>query len=221
MAVPAYLQNASSTTEKRRAARRALRLQVAGERIDGSATRVLIHNISQTGLLIESDHPLESGEEIAFELPHGGAARATVVWDGGRFFGCRFEKEISAATLSAVELRSDSEPADDQEQPDPATEAERFAERLQRLRIEQGLSQTRLAEQMGVSVPAVSGWEGGRARPKAGRLEALAAVLGVTSAELLGYRSADNLEELVAESRQRIAQAAGTDPERIRITIEL
>lgn len=221
MAVSAYLEDSTPANEKRRAARRSLRLLVSGERVDGSATRVLIHNISRTGLLIESDEPLTSGEDIAVELPHGGTARAAVIWSGGRFFGCQFEKAISAATLSAVQLRSDAGTDGDREQPGRADEPERFGDRLQRLRIEQGLSQTRLAELMSVSVPAVSGWEAGRARPKAGRLEALATILGVTSAELLGYRTADNLDELVAESRERIARAAGTSPERIHIAINL
>ncbi len=92
--------------EKRLDARRKLSLVAAGVRHDGTGIEVQIHNISGTGLLIESDIELAAGDRIEIELPHAGDITAAVIWANGRLFGCQFEGPVSPATLSAVELKS-------------------------------------------------------------------------------------------------------------------
>ena len=57
---------------------------------------------------------------------------------------------------------------------------------IQTKRIQQGLSQERLAEQVGVSRQAVSKWEVGDAIPDTDKLVPLARALGITVDELLG-----------------------------------
>lgn len=44
------------------------------------------------------------------ELPHVGRTRATVVWNDERLRGCKFERPISKAALSAALLRSEPSP---------------------------------------------------------------------------------------------------------------
>ena len=74
---------------------------------------------------------------------------------------------------------------------------------------------------MGVSAPSVSGWEKGRARPKHGRMAALAAILGVSTSELLGDHAVGELHDLIERSRVQIASAFGTSADKVRIIIEL
>lgn len=91
--------------EKRVDARRKLSLLASGLRHDGTGLEVQIHNISGTGLLLESDVKLATGDRIEIELPHAGDITAVVIWAKGRLFGCQFEGPVSPATLSAVELK--------------------------------------------------------------------------------------------------------------------
>ena len=97
--------------EKRFDARRKLSLLASGLRHDGTGLEVQIHNISGTGLLLESDIKLAAGDRIEIELPHAGDITAVVIWASGRLFGCQFEGPVSPATLSAVELKSAVGPA--------------------------------------------------------------------------------------------------------------
>ena len=92
--------------EKRFDARQKLSLLASGLRQDGTGLEVQIHNISGTGLLLESDVKLVAGDRIEIELPHAGDITAVVIWANGRLFGCQFEGPVSPATLSAVELKS-------------------------------------------------------------------------------------------------------------------
>jgi hypothetical protein len=88
---------------RRYASRRALRL---GATLADSGVEVLIHDLSPTGLLIETAHPLGQGETLFVDLPERGPTAASVAWSSGRFHGCAFELSIPAATVSAALLRS-------------------------------------------------------------------------------------------------------------------
>lgn len=54
---------------------------------------------------------------------------------------------------------------------------ETIGEKMSSLRRERGMSQSQLAEAVGVSVVTISNWENGRANPKTGYLLKLAQVL--------------------------------------------
>ena len=103
----------------------------------------------------------------------------------------------------------------------PASET--FGEKLSRLRKARCWTQSDLAQQLGVTETAVCYWEQGRSRPKASRLQSLAALLGAPVAELLGHASPSraNLGEMVARMRAEIAHAAGTSPAKVKIVIEM
>ena len=227
MAISAFLHAPAGDAGKRRNARRTLKLRVEGVREDGAGIEVAIHNISATGLLIESSAELAVDDRIDIDLPHAGPVPARLVWASGRIFGCQFDTPISAATLSAAQLRSAVDPALPfdaltPEDAEPAyLPAERFGAKLQRLRIAKGLSQADVAAYMGVSAPSISGWEKGRARPKHDRMGDLADLLGVPVSQLLGDPTPERLNELVNRSREQIARATGTSPDKIRIVIEL
>ena len=70
------------------------------------ATPVVIHDLSEEGLLIESPVPLAEGEVLEVVIPGPLTAQAEVSWMSGHFFGCRFNERISTAAVSAALLRS-------------------------------------------------------------------------------------------------------------------
>lgn len=216
-----YLNNNPRSAGKGRASRRQLRLPLHGSKATGAEIGALVHNISATGMLVESGAPLEVGEVIEVNLPHSGKTATKVIWTSGRLAGCQFEMPISPATLSAAQLRSVVGPDVHAHEGLPASATESFGVRLQRLRSARELTQGQLAARLGVSEPSISAWELDKARPKAGRMEALSVALGVEISELLGFDEAENLNELVAKAKAQIARAAGVDPAKIRFTIEI
>lgn len=216
MSIPAYMDQA------RRSQRRTLHLQLQSIKATGDRMPVLVHNISATGLLIESETPLAIGEAIDIDLPHAGKTQAKVIWSSERIYGCQFDTTVSAAALSAAQLRSVVGPdAQGAAPPSPPPTIRSFGERLHNLRLANGLTQAQLAAGLGVSEPSVSAWEQGRSRPKAGRMEALAELLGVEMVELLGICERPDLNVAVADARRKIAEAAGISLDQIRIRIEM
>ena len=79
---------------------------VAQASTKGNLARVVIHNLSSTGLLIESTLELALDDEIEVELPQAQTERARVVWRSEGFYGCQFTSPVSEATISAARLRS-------------------------------------------------------------------------------------------------------------------
>ncbi|MDE8654393.1 helix-turn-helix domain-containing protein [Novosphingobium album (ex Liu et al. 2023)] len=221
MAIAAHLDETAQPAGGRREPRRNLRLETLGALASGEAANVLVHNVSTTGLLVESDIALTVGEAIALELPEAGATLAHVIWTSGRLFGCQFDTPIGTAALSAARLRSAvGEPIELGERPAAGPE-ESFGMRLQRLRAQARLSLAALAARLGVSKPTVWAWEQGRARPVESRMAELAEALNVSLGELLPERDDTGRRELLARSREDIATAFGTSPDRVRILIEL
>ncbi|HYX47021.1 MAG TPA: PilZ domain-containing protein [Sphingomicrobium sp.] len=106
MAILAELHPQRRTSERRVALRRTLQLIVRGETPAGDSAQVLIHDISVTGILLETSADLLIGETIEVEVPEGGPTTAIVMWNSGRFFGCQFHGRISPAAVSAAVLRS-------------------------------------------------------------------------------------------------------------------
>ena len=221
MAMTVYLNDAPRSAGNGRASRRRLRLPLHGSKAAGSEIEAFVHNISATGMLVESQAPLEIGEVIEVNLPHSGKTATKVVWTSGGLAGCQFDKPISPATLSAAQLKSVVGPDVHAPEDAPAPTTESFGIRLQRLRAARQLTQGQLAVRLGVSEPSISAWELDKARPKAGRMEALSAALGVEIADLHGFDEAGHLSDLVAKAKAEIAKAAGVSPNNIKFTIEI
>lgn len=85
--------------------RRTLRLHVPASTADG-ASEALVRNLSERGLLVETEASFRLGDVFNVELPELGNVAARVVWKRGRSFGCRFEQAVSKAVVSAALLRS-------------------------------------------------------------------------------------------------------------------
>jgi transcriptional regulator with XRE-family HTH domain len=215
LSIEARLETADHAQNERGAPRRTLHLGVSGRFAGGEEATATVHNISATGMLVETTAPLTEGETIAVELPEAGDCQARIVWIDPPMHGCRFDEPLAPAALSAAQLRG----AVRGKQGDALPVSEEFGARLHRLRTERGLSLAEVADRLGVSKPTVWAWEHGKARPVDRRLAALAEALGVTPGGL--EPAASGPVEAVEQGRRQIAQAYGVDPARVRIMIEL
>ena len=124
MSLRAQLDTEPHKGERRSSRRRKLRLETEGASASSSQTQVIIHDLSEEGLLVESPIPLVTGELLEVVIPEAGTAQAEVTWDGGRFYGCKFREPISTAAVSAALLRS------------PTSKSERNAEVVEKALIE-------------------------------------------------------------------------------------
>jgi hypothetical protein len=106
MSMLARLEPAYEAPSGRSAARRKLRLEARGSTAVEPAAQVLMHDLSETGALIETTAELSTGEHLEVHIPEAGATRGTIVWNSGRFFGCQFAAPIPRAAVSAAMLRS-------------------------------------------------------------------------------------------------------------------
>jgi PilZ domain len=106
MAMRAHFEEAAESGERRGSARRALRLDLENDRGPNGAGQATIHDLSLTGVLIETSTPLAEGETFEVDLPQAGKVEASVVWSSGEFYGCKFKSPLSTAALSAALLRS-------------------------------------------------------------------------------------------------------------------
>lgn len=88
---------------RRAAPRRQLSL---GAVLPGTGDKVVILDLSTTGMLIETRADLATFEQLHLELPEVGPAVATVMWNSGHYFGCEFHAPIPQAAISAALLQS-------------------------------------------------------------------------------------------------------------------
>jgi PilZ domain len=102
----AHLEAESLKGERRSSPRRKLRLEAESATASASCTLVVIHDLSEGGLLIESRVPLVQSEILEVVIPEAGTTQAEVTWSSGHFFGCRFNDRLSTAAVSAALLRS-------------------------------------------------------------------------------------------------------------------
>lgn len=239
MAIKAHLdqptvQSNPATASQRSMPRRALWLEAsgffAGGGPDGIEANVTIHNISATGLLLETGLSLTQGEELALDLPEAGATVATVIWRSERLYGCAFARPLGPAALAAAQLQGFAPGVPTSLQPAPSVSAtssprstgsEALGARLNRLRREAGLTLADVAASLGVSKPTVWAWEKGKARPLPERLDAIAAALGVAPEMLATNPATRDVDAVIADCRIRIAEACGTLPQAVRIMIEV
>ena len=223
MVIQAHLGRKRQSRNNARDARKKLRLQSLGRKAGGQSGEVLIHDLSTSGLLLQTDGPLEVGEIIEVELPRTGVRDVEVIWSSGSFYGCRFLQPLSPAAVSAAVLRStpdhaaSSEPIGDRNGPID------FGARLAELRREQDWSLDHLAERLGVSRQAVWYWETGQRLPRAGHFAQIAEVFGVKEADLLGGAvqspPRDRLN-LIADLRRELARLNGVQEDKVKITVE-
>ena len=215
MVIAAHFESPTAGGLTPRPSRRRLQIEVAGSLASGGDAAVTIHNISASGLLLETATALSEGERIDIVLPDVGPTSASIVWTSERFYGGRFDAPLSVAVLSALELRSAAAPQA------AAPPGETLAVRLTQLRKQRGLTLAAVAAQLGVSKPTVWAWEQGRARPTPERMTRIAALYGIGETRLASGRDDNAMGDILAQARLQVAQAFGVEPGKVRIMIEL
>ena len=106
MAMLARFEIPAGRVDRRSSNRRILRLQASGRTGSDDGIAVHVHDLSLTGLLIETAADVSVGDRLEVELPEGGSRVASVVWNSGQHFGCEFLNPISKATVSAALLKN-------------------------------------------------------------------------------------------------------------------
>ena len=106
MTMLARFETTEDFGNRRYSDRRLLKLQVAGVLADGPGVDVFIHDLSLSGLLIETWANLAVGTQIEVDLPEAGKTIARVAWSTGHYFGCQFNSPIPTAALSAAILKN-------------------------------------------------------------------------------------------------------------------
>ena len=112
MSLFAHLEPERGKPERRSSRRRSIRLNSESEA--SPECRVVIHNLSKEGMLLESAAALVVGETIDLIIAEAGSAKATILWNSGRYFGCRFGKPLTGAAVSAAQLKSSPPPSEEQ-----------------------------------------------------------------------------------------------------------
>lgn len=228
MPIHATIEPSRHTGTQRGAERMRIRIETPGSFASGETTTVVIHNLSATGMLIETASHLTIGQRFIITLPEAPDVSATVVWRSDALAGCRFDRPLSRAILSAAQLRNPL-PAD----VDPSLTAggsELLPQRLYRLRKELGLSRAALSARTGLSKPSIWAWEIGKTAPRRNSLMVLADAFGMSVEELIGgdltvnpaddADHAQQLQQLIDGSKERIAALAGIKTSNIKIFIE-
>lgn len=74
--------------------------------IDASSARVLVHDLSTTGLRMQTETALSIGDVVSIEFPDIPPIDAHIVHGAHGIYGCEFVTPISQAVLSAAVLKS-------------------------------------------------------------------------------------------------------------------
>ena len=91
-----------TSIDNRKQRRHALLLEAEGRGNDAASDAVLVHDISDTGLLVETTYELGIGEIIEVKHPCAGVLmEAEIMWAAGQIYGCKFTRERTQAAISA------------------------------------------------------------------------------------------------------------------------
>ena len=106
MAMLARLQFHPDQLDQRSSHRCTLELHASGASGSEGDIAVLIHDLSFTGLHIETSAEIAVGDTLEVELPEAGSSPARVVWNRGSHFGCEFLTPIPKSAISAALLKN-------------------------------------------------------------------------------------------------------------------
>lgn len=98
-----------SRTDRRRSRRRVISfgLDVSDE---NESLSLLILNVSETGMQIQTIAKLGIGERLSVELPEAGSVEAEIRWRSRDRYGARFTTSIPQSVISAIQLASPAKP---------------------------------------------------------------------------------------------------------------
>ena len=104
MALQSREASFETSIDKRNCRRHRLILEVEARDSGPMSGTVTVYDISNTGLLIDTNSSLLFGEAIEVQLPLVGFRTAEVVWTSGNLVGCKFTHVLTQGTVSAARL---------------------------------------------------------------------------------------------------------------------
>jgi len=93
-----------TSIDKRNCRRHRLILEVEARDSGPTTGTVTVYDISNTGLLMETNSSLSVGEMIEVQLPLVGFRTAEIIWTSGQLVGCKFAHALTQAVVSAARL---------------------------------------------------------------------------------------------------------------------
>ena len=93
-----------TSIDKRNFRRHRLILEVEARDSGPTSGTVTVYDISNTGLLIETNSSLSVGEMIEVQLPLVGFRTAEIIWTSGQLVGCKFAHALTQGVVSAARL---------------------------------------------------------------------------------------------------------------------
>ncbi|MEE4207683.1 MAG: PilZ domain-containing protein [Parvularcula sp.] len=106
MTIAALLQP-YEVEDRRTEPRYRVRLPVTPADLGHETLRIAIHEVSATGLMLQSETDLHHGAVLILELPGTERKIARVVWAGGRFYGVKFRRPLTSNELQKLRNASD------------------------------------------------------------------------------------------------------------------
>lgn len=97
--IKARIVEAPDATDRRRASRLAVELDVKMRELGANGVEARVLNISETGFMAESDGRFDVGSRIWLILPGRDRASAVVKWTAGDKLGAEFAEPISIDDL--------------------------------------------------------------------------------------------------------------------------
>jgi hypothetical protein len=106
MSLLAIFEETGERAERRARNRRTLRLAATASLTESRESAATIHDLSESGMLLETSAQLGPGEQFQIFLPLAGPVDTVVVWNSGNFYGCQFGDAVPTAAVSAALLKS-------------------------------------------------------------------------------------------------------------------
>lgn len=106
MTIPALLFRDESD-EARGHERYRVRIGAVRIELGADVSDLTVHDVSASGILLETDQELATGLRIAVEFPESVRREAHIVWASNNFYGARFTKELSPTELGRIYAASD------------------------------------------------------------------------------------------------------------------
>lgn len=190
-------------------------LTAGGQRIPAS-----LHHLCSSGVLIECSHKFLAGDEVDIAFSGTVIEAGEIRWIGSELYGFQFHQPAAYPLIERALASTYREAA---AAGGLAQIGETFGAKLQRLRLQRGMSQTDVAKNLDVTAVAISHWESDQARPRQHRLPDLARVLRVREDQLATSEIAlpQTVPEVLATSRCQIAAIMGVEPDCVNISIDL
>lgn len=191
-----------------------------GDKVIDEIKSISFHvvEINEHNFIAEGSLPLSSDENVFVKLFGSKPQPAKVSWISNNRYFFEFSKPISKESVTGLKSLSSQNSSLPTTKPMPS---QSLGASLRRVRESRGVSQKTLAAKIGVSIPTISMWESDHRRPSIERLAKIGEILNASAEEFLAGVGTNELNELLAQTREQISKFLGVTSDKVRIFIEI